>query len=259
METTTPDKLFDTVEVEISLKCNRKCPYCPVSILPLPDLPLTMADDVYSRILAELKRLDFKGRFSYHFYNEPLLRKDLERYIRWAKAEIPQMFQLLFTNGDALTEARYNSLMDAGIDYILITSHSLKSHPERPKQLLQFPDELVLSNRAGTLIDLPKPTADLLAKPCYAPSELLIITVNGGVVLCCEDSKRELTFGNVMQEPLDVIWNSPDLVDIRNKLKENRYATHLCRACSNQSYTEPGKAAFSEPSWNNTVIEFQTV
>src|SRR5579884_3424923 len=116
------------VEIEINSRCNRKCSYCPVSILPAPKAPKMMSEQVISRILEELARLPFEGRLSYHFYNEPLIRRDLEQIIKRFAERLPNAYQVLYTNGQLLTQKRYESLIQAGIHLIKITSHNLQPH-----------------------------------------------------------------------------------------------------------------------------------
>jgi GTP 3',8-cyclase len=241
----SPQRLNITaVEVEVNSRCNRKCSYCPVSILPIPTVPRYMDDPVFEKLLDELVGIDFAGRFSYHFYNEPLLRRDLERLIRRVAHRLPKAFQVLYTNGDLLTEQRYKSLIEAGIDYFKVTSHSLKPHPERPFQLVQLPTDLELTNRGGLLTHLPEATSDTRCLPCYAPSEMLIITVTGDVVLCYEDAEREHVMGNIVASSLPDIWFSENFVRIRQMLVEGKRteASNICKPCTNICHRTPGNS-----------------
>src|SRR5262249_25939782 len=95
---------FHFVEVEVNSRCNRSCQYCPVSILPEPDVPKLMSDAVFERLLPELERIDYAGRPSYRLFGEPLLRRDLERLVKSATAAVPKAKQILYTNGDFLTD-----------------------------------------------------------------------------------------------------------------------------------------------------------
>src|SRR5262249_59115890 len=80
---------FQFVEAEVNSRCNRKCQYCPNSILPEPDVPKLMSDAVFERLLAELQRIDYAGRLSYHLFGEPLLRRALERLAQRATPPPP--------------------------------------------------------------------------------------------------------------------------------------------------------------------------
>lgn len=240
--TESPYVEISTVEVEINSRCNRKCGYCPVSILPVPNVARYMNDEVFGRLLGELRRIRFRGRFSYHFYNEPLLRKDLERMVAWAHTELADIHQVLFTNGDLLNDQRYTSLRDAGIELFVVTSHSGLPYPERPHQIVQYPSDLELTNRGGIMIDLPKVTPDILHTPCFAPSEMLIVTVTGDVVLCYEDAERKYVMGNILDNSIEEIWLAEEFVDIRNKVAEGHRTgtTSICNACNNLAHAIRG-------------------
>ena len=131
-----------------------------------------MRVEVFSRLLDELVRIGFSGRLSYHFYNEPLLRHDLEMLVSQVSDRLPEAYQLLFTNGVLLTNKRYHSLLEAGLDSFVVTSHNNKLLPEREFQKVILPTELILTNRGGTMFTLDKS----LDRPCYAPDEMLIVT-----------------------------------------------------------------------------------
>ena len=238
---------FSVVEVEVNSRCNRKCSYCPVSLLPIPTVPRYMDRKIFQKLLSELARIEFSGRLSYHFYNEPLLRRDLADLVRQTSESLPKAMQVLYTNGDLLTDERYASLIAAGIKQIVVTSHDSKPYKERPQQIVLFPKMLHLTNRGGVMTNLPTPDADLLTQPCYAPTEMLIVTITGDVVLCYEDAERNLVMGNIMEQPIDEIWFSPRFVHLRTMLREGKreLASPICKACSNQAHLEPGKSFFA--------------
>lgn len=237
------------VEIEINTRCNRSCSYCPVSILPPPSANNNMPWSIYERIVLQLEGIHYDGRISFHLYSEPLLRKDLHKFVSYAKSRLPRCSIVLFTNGDLLTEEKYQTLMKAGVDTIVITAHSGAVHPDRPRQIVQYPSDLELTNRGGVI---PLPTAqEMLAVPCFAPGEMLIITVNGDVLLCYEDARREVTLGNIVAETLFDIWSSETRVAICAALEsgQREKASPICMVCNNQAHAVPGKSAASERFW----------
>lgn len=236
------DSLFSVVEIEVNSRCNRKCNYCPVSVLPPPKVPEFMSERLFERIINELKRVKFSGRLSYHLYNEPLLCSNLEGLVSYVSEKLPNSYQLLFTNGDFLTEARYTQLRDAGICYFLVTRHDYKDIPRREFQTILFPNDLRLSNRGGTLFKLEK----ALFTPCYGPSEMLIITITGDILLCFEDAHRTQLMGNILVENVEEIWFSKKFSYIRKLLQDGKRdkASLICKNCNNIDYTTPGKTWF---------------
>src|SRR6185503_15506674 len=77
------------VEIEVSVRCNRSCIYCPNSKVGSTS-PFSFMDiELFRRIIAQLSQISFSGRLSFHFYNEPLMRKDLEKLVAIARAPLP--------------------------------------------------------------------------------------------------------------------------------------------------------------------------
>jgi 2-deoxy-scyllo-inosamine dehydrogenase (SAM-dependent) len=229
-------QLFRIVEIEINSRCNKRCSYCPVSQSPPVHLQRYMAAEVLDRILAELSRLDFDGRLSYHFYNEPLLHPQLLDIVGQVTERVTGARQVLYTNGDLLKDDLYQGLIAAGIKRFIVTSHDHKVIPERPNQVVLFPEDLEITNRGGAL-GTPAGQLDL---PCHAPGVMLIVTVTGDVVLCYEDYYRTQLLGNVMDKGLDAIWYSPRFQMLRAALAQgDRSVTSICAACSNKTHQTP--------------------
>jgi 2-deoxy-scyllo-inosamine dehydrogenase (SAM-dependent) len=217
-----------------------------------------MSDQVLDRVIAELKEIDYSGRVSYHFYNEPLLRKDLERIVAMMAREVPKAKQILFTNGDYLTDRRHASLLEAGVDLFVVTSHSGKVHPPRARQVVQQSEQLELTNRGGILVELPGVREADLVRPCFAPSEMLVITVTGEVVLCYEDALRKHVYGDLTKQSIGEIWNSEELLRLRSLLESGKRAeaATICMSCTNRAHSSQGLSARSEPFWKEVGYEW---
>jgi cyclic pyranopterin phosphate synthase len=230
---------FSTVEIEDNSRCNRKCGYCPVSVLPTPSTERFMSTEVFERILSELVSIDFHGTLSYHLFNEPLLRRDLEVLAAKVTMALPDTFQLLFTNGDLLSDERYRTLKAAGIDYFIVTRHDFSPIAERPDQKVLLPSDLEITNRGGFFDALTEP----LSLPCYAPTDMLVVTVDGDVLLCCDDAERRYVMGNILRQTLEEIWLAPAFVAIRNLLQGGNRAdaSDICRQCNNREYFGRGE------------------
>lgn len=232
--------LFTVVELEVNSKCNRKCSYCPASKVSPKDVPEYMSAEIFNKLIEELEKIKFSGKISYHHYSEPLLRKDLEDLVSQVCRKLPDAYQLLFTNGDFLSDQRYLSLRRAGIDQFIVTRHGFDPLPERPGQTVKFPSDLIIVNRGGFFSKLSKS----LTTPCYSPSELLMISIRGDVLLCPDDAKKVYIMGNIMHQSLEKIWFSERFVHIRELLKKGmrKEATSVCRVCDNEEYFAPGAA-----------------
>lgn len=207
-----------------------------------------MSDKVFIATVRQLAEVSFAGRISYHLYNEPLLRRDLARLVAMVDELLPEALQLVNTNGDLLDDARYSELRRAGVDYFYVTRHEPGPYPKRPFQIVQDSATLTLTNRGGTLAHLPPSSVETAGTPCWAPSEMLIVTVTGDVLLCYEDARREHVLGNVLASSLSEIWNDETAAVLRGRLQSgDRTTSSLCQACSNVSHPEAGRSALEDP------------
>lgn len=111
----------ESVSIEVNSACNRKCWFCPNSILDRHSENNKMSIELFGKIIKELKEIDYSEIITYSFYNEPLLDKDLETKIQYVKSNLPLCKQLISTNGDYLSANRLQSLVDAGLDYLIIS------------------------------------------------------------------------------------------------------------------------------------------
>lgn len=227
---------FSMVEIEINTHCNRKCSYCPQGIpgyrTPAKFMPL----ETFRHIMLSLKEVEYSGRLSYHFFNEPLLHPKLYEIVSCAKEILPKAHQVIFSNGDLLTDLKFSKLRQLGVDKIVVTSHSGKVFPEREGQVNLTPKDLHLTNRGGKVLD----KVSTLKVPCFAPSTMLIVGYNADVILCYEDSDRTTIFGNLLKSTMEEIWNSPLAVEVRNRLENgDRTVRKVCSECNNTTHQTP--------------------
>ncbi len=234
------DGLFEVIEIEVNTRCNLKCEYCPNSVSGYAGVERRMSSALFSKVCDELADLSFCGRISFHFYNEPLLRKDLSGLVREARNKVPMAFIDIYTNGDLLSDTKYKELLEVGADRFYVTLHNATSFPNREYQLVQTPQAMTLTGRGG-LID---ETKIALTVPCYAPSEMLTLRHDGTVVLCCEDAGQSHVVGNAMSRSLYDIWNDSHLSAIRRLLAAGRREKvgGICRGCTSRAHPISGTA-----------------
>lgn len=210
------------VEVEVNRNCNLSCSYCPVSLFP-PGKEVYMPYSLFDHILSELQQIDFGGVFTFHRYNEPTLRKDLETLVEMTKLKLPMAKVVLYSNGLLLNNERIKSLFNAGLDHIIITDHARIGHISTDNILVKQPEDLLISTRAGWLGSVKEP----MRLPCFAPSEMLIVGYNGDVYFCTQDYGRKHVLGNLNEQNLVAIWNNPDVIRMRELLKLGKGRKHV--------------------------------
>jgi len=120
-------KNLKSIEIEVFSFCNRRCWFCPNSTINRHSHNIEMKEDLYLKILGELKLADFKGEISYSRYNEPLAYKDIIlKRIAQARSVLPDVFLTTNTNGDYLTKEYLSELKIAGLNELHIQHYLRK-------------------------------------------------------------------------------------------------------------------------------------
>ncbi len=244
-----PEKLI-LVEIEINHDCNRVCSYCP-NMTHQRKNQGRMTRPLFEKILTELAAIEYAGRISFHFYNEPLLSPDLSLFARLTKERLPRCRIDLYTNGELLDLGRFRELVSAGVDHFTVTRHvppgkdypfekvlGSLDEPERGRVRLQTIRDIELTNRGGLLEKIRSPHGDPpLELPCFIPTSTIIITVNGNVLPCYEDFSEQNVMGNLNESTLLEVWNSGKYRNFRDSLKKpgSRKGFAVCDKCNNRS------------------------
>lgn len=234
------------VEIEINSDCNLSCSYCPNSVAERVEKG-EMSEDLFTDLLYQLRKYDYRGRISFEFYNEPLMAKKIDFFIMKLKEILPDTTLHLYTNAIYLTSAgvleRY---LDKGVDRFIITKHEqVKNLPiekflnelnDSVRSTISFQehDDIKKSNRAGCVKagDLKNSFID---SKCSVPANILTISVKGNVISCFEDFYQKYNFGNTRDKNVIEIWNSPEYMKFRNDLlagKRTSYET--CSKCNRE-------------------------
>ena len=241
--------IFSEIEFEINHNCNRACGYCPNLKYERMEKG-EMAPELFEKIMIQLREIGFKGRVSYHFYNEPLLCNNLDKFIRMTGEYLPDSVSYLYSNGTLLTKKRFVQLTQAGLDKFHITKHEnvgenyvfekvYNGLPQELKKLVFYEDfkDVEYSNRGGLLPDIKNEWPENL--PCFIPLRLVTVTLKGNVLPCYEDFFQVLSMGNVNDEHILDIWNSDKYREFRENLRQkgNRNKYDICRNCNNFKIT----------------------
>ena len=68
--------IFSWIEFSLSGLCNRVCVFCPRSNpKEFPNLNKHMSIETYTRVMEDLKSIDYKGGIIYSGFSEPILYK----------------------------------------------------------------------------------------------------------------------------------------------------------------------------------------
>ena len=250
---------IQSVEFSINGACNRRCFFCPrVDEKKYKNIYESLPMEYFLSVLKDLKSNNYNGRFSFSGFCEPLLTKDLYKYIKNIKLILGNVEIEIVTNGDPLKkngETLLKQLFDNGLTNIRISlydnENQIKYFNSIKKSLMLNDEQFILrkrylgpaksygmtiSNRAGSieikndffeLKKLPEP----LKESCYYPMYKVLIDYNGDVLMCSNDWKKQQIMGNVKNSTISNIWNSEKFIEMRKKLiKKDR--NHLaCNVC----------------------------
>jgi len=235
------DFMFMAVELEINSMCNRKCTYCPNVTDRRPGG--YMSRELFDKIIAELGEMDFDGRVSYHFYGEPLLDKRLPEFVEHTKKVVPKSFTEIYSNGDFLNLESFREYLRRGLDNMLITQHDNvmpenlqaildgATEEEKKKIVIRFAEDRYMINRSGLITDLAV-IKEPLKVACTWPLHTMVITIEGNVVLCCNDYFETEVIGNVGDTSLKEVWSTPQFQKFRYALSTgDRTVSKLCHEC----------------------------
>ena len=248
-------KFCHDIEIETINRCNGTCDFCPVNRRDDKRLFARMDDELLERILKELHQKDYWGYLSLFCNNEPLLDKHIEERVALARGLCPRAFLYLYTNGTLLSYERLYSLMNNGLDYLVVDNYDegMQLHPhlreilERVRRSAHahwikqiriniISPKAVRLNRAGAA---PNKAVAVYENHhyyrnmgCTKPFFQMIIRPTGEVSLCCQDALGICTMGDCKTMSLEEIWYGPAFMEVRKRLLyEGRNSLRLCNEC----------------------------
>ena len=215
-------KNLKLIEIEIFSYCNRKCWFCPNSFIDRISDNKIMPEQVYTRLISQLKEIDFSGELTYSRYNEPTSKRDLFiARVKQARSMLPNAILRTNTNGDYITRDYIEELCDAGLDQLWIQQYlsnnerydheKMRIRSEKKINKLNLPAKIItdipgckleydLSYRnmiihirsrnfeldgssRGNTIDIASDYTR--TQRCLQVSQNMYIDFNGSVMVCC--------------------------------------------------------------------------
>ena len=112
------------IEIETFSYCNRRCWFCPNSVIDRMSENNVMPEDVYLDLISQLQEIDYCGELTYSRYNEPLSQRELiVKRIKQAREILPNAILRTNTNGDYITRDYIEELCDAGLNQLWIQQY----------------------------------------------------------------------------------------------------------------------------------------
>ena len=237
-------RFIKVINLETFSYCNRKCTYCPVSMLETKEKQY-LDDGIFKSIINSLEAIEYESKISLNLYNEPLSDNSIFQSVLYIRNRLPRAIVSFNSNGDYITEEILEKLALIGLDNIHITLHTtpneiysdtlaekkLEDFYKKINQVFKIESQKVneyirtsfkyknlhvsiaTSNyakfgesRAGILSDLIE--KDILRNwPCGRPYREFTIFSNGHVYPCCN-----------IYAPLDNYVNSIDEITHNNDI-----------------------------------------
>jgi len=230
---------FLSINIETTDGCNRKCHFCPNSLIDKPAefMPLGM----YTDILFQLAEGGYTGRVHLYQRGEPLSDDRLIDWTAMARRILPKCHLYISTNGDYLTRRVAHELLRAGMNEIEVSHYDgLRQDLMRETSHLHglvFHYDKQLSNpqghwfNRGGLVDVPS-SDKFKDNFCWWIFRKMGISCRGDFVLCCADWFPG-KFGNVKDKTIAELFDGPLVWDYRMAHLNNKPRTMpMCEKCN---------------------------
>lgn len=218
-----------------------------------------LSPEAYQGALADLSSHDFAGVISFHRYNDPLVYLDQVRdAVQSARLACPKADIHIYTNALQLREDTFYRLLEDGATQFTVSAYNQVSlarvqdlktsfegrFPEQARvvkfEILKFlareeedpwgnsalDDRMTLYDRARKGIFRSSPYGI-----CKGPHNVITISHTGDMVACCLDWKDSLAFGNIREQSLASILQSPKAVRFYAELHQGIRTASICKAC----------------------------
>jgi hypothetical protein len=125
------------IEIETSSQCNRRCSYCPNHEYDRLRKNEFLDQQLYSRLLSDLREIDYNGWIKLVGNNEFFLHEENMGYLAEARKQLPSAQLQLFSNADVLTRKMLDRVSEHRLDRLLITLHTAPNQPYSDGDTLQ--------------------------------------------------------------------------------------------------------------------------
>lgn len=243
---TTPTPLFNNIEIETVNRCNGTCSFCPVNKNQDPREYKKMPEELFEKIIKELKEINYNGAIALHSNNEPLLDKEICNYAKYTRKELPNSYIYLYTNGTLLTIDKFCELI-TNLDLLVIDNYNDNiqfmepvkeifnyciQHPELKKKVridMRLQNQ-ILTSRGGQSDNRDEILT--LKSSCLLPFNKIVVQPDGRIPLCCCDPFGKVILGDLNTEKLVDIWNGKKAKALRESLYKEQYSRKNLKLCS---------------------------
>jgi len=117
-----------SIHIELTNKCNFKCFYCPTSLSNFEEKSgglYFLNPNQFKKIISQIIEVGGCNVLKLWIMGEPLLNKNIFKYIKYAKQNLSKTKIEITTNGSALTNENGIKLINSGVDNVIISLHGI--------------------------------------------------------------------------------------------------------------------------------------
>jgi len=254
------------LQIETTNICNAHCVFCPHDRFEKFG---TMPDALYEKIIKDASRYDLKS-FSPMLTGEPFCDPRIMYLIKLAREKMPKTQIRLFTNGSLIKRGDIDALAKMGNVEIWVSLNGACRDTRQKlmglhdfdavKAKIDYMVQVGLDPRVS-IVCFPIVTWDELGAfgkfhnprairfqsfagenyrfqrkeptSCNRVTEYITVMQNGNVNLCCFDPFGKVIFGNLGEQTIAEVWNSPLHEKYMRAHQEGRgQEMELCRSCT---------------------------
>jgi hypothetical protein len=196
-----------------------------------------ISSKIVYQILDELGSMNFDGVLQFTAYNEPLIDPRLFSFLAYSRANIPNCYIRIYSNGFYLNEVMLAELEDIGISELDVTAYGesewnrlRKLEPKIPYTILMCKTAKDLDNRLNIY---KKNNLNInYEQPCDSVMNLHI-RANLKIARCCLDWKTgDLNYlGDVQNNSIFSITNNNQLINETIDLLDSKRNYNICNNC----------------------------
>lgn len=265
-----------SVQIEPVEGCPLRCDFCGIHGIRTDERVYKhMTIEIAERIAMEMARCQWTSRVEFAMHGEPTLHPGLLDIIAVFRKFLPKNYFLLTTNGCGFTEdpvGYAQGLHAAGINCVGIDCYDgvgwsstirgaltrggvkfydypadgdiANPHIRKKGHSVVFLAPIdqtsngthgkkLLGNHCGCAAPLDTSAKD---KRCARPFRELSFRWDGNVAICCNDWRGVYSIGNILDMPLDDLWQHPKFRAARRKLYNNQRDFGPCLGCNHRSF-----------------------
>jgi len=226
---------------EITNHCNlqHKHDMCPVNCRRYYKEGKALDKTSIVQTIKKAREMGFTGMVSFHYYNEPLLKKDL---ILSVMDEMPECKYLVWTNGILLSRNVKENQFLKRFTKVCITCYDIKDMPFFEELRDYYKNIEIFDWELDDRLEIYNKT-NVNRLSCKRPLFEVPIDYYGNIRLCCMDWNSSYNIGNIFEEDFINIINGKKYQELiamcKQRLINEDNSPKICKTCDKKWVSYP--------------------